>query len=81
MARNKLTDLNDHLFAQLERLNDEELTAEQTENEVKKAKAISAIAAQIIKSSKVTLDAMKLVASGQFEKEELPDQFTQKALK
>ena len=32
MARNKLSDLRDHMFAALERLDDEELTNEQIKN-------------------------------------------------
>jgi len=44
MARNKLSDLNDHLFEQLERLSDEDLTEEQLEKEIKRAKAVSGIA-------------------------------------
>ncbi len=73
MARNKLTDLNNHLFAQLERLNDEEMSKEETESEVRKAVAMSKVAAQIIQNAKVSIDAMKLLANGDFIKSELPD--------
>ncbi len=73
MARNKLSDLNNHLFAQLERLNDEDLTDEKIKAEVGRAKAISGIAAQVIKSAKVTIDAMKLVASSDYAINELPE--------
>ena len=50
MARNKLTDLNDHLFAQIERLNDETLTPEQMELELKKADAMEKVSKQILDS-------------------------------
>lgn len=73
MAQNKLTDLNNHLFAQLERLNDEDLTEKQIQDEVNRAKAISGIASQVIKSAKVTVDAMRLVASGDYTVNELPE--------
>lgn len=72
MAKNKLSDLNNHLFAQLERLNDEEMTEDQVKNEVSRAKAISGIASQVIKSAKVTIDAMRLVANGDYTVNELP---------
>ena len=48
MARNKLTDLNDHLFTALERLNDEGLSNEQIEVESKRAEAIIGVANHII---------------------------------
>ena len=35
--KNKLSDLNDHLFAQIERLGDEDLSDEQIEKEAKRA--------------------------------------------
>lgn len=35
--KNTLTDLNNHLFEELERLNDEELDDEQIERELKRA--------------------------------------------
>ena len=73
MAKNKLSDLNNHLFAQLERLNDEDLKEDEIKNEVHRAKAISNIASQVIKSAKVTIDAMKLVANGDYTVNELPE--------
>ena len=38
--KNKLTDLNNHLFEQLERLNDDNLTPEQLEREAKRGDAM-----------------------------------------
>lgn len=60
--KNRLSDLNDHLFAQLERLSDEDLTAEQIETEVKRADAIVAVADQITGIADQTLKAAKLFA-------------------
>jgi hypothetical protein len=75
MAKNKLTDLNDHLFAALERLNDEELTNEQIESESKRADAIIGISDKIIANAKITLDAMKLMSNGNLEFSEIPESF------
>lgn len=58
--KNKLTDLNNHLFFQLERLNDEEMSEEQLNSEIKKAKAISDIADKIINNASLSLQAEKL---------------------
>lgn len=60
MARNKLTDLNDHLFAQIERLNDETLTTEQMELEIKKADAMAKVSKQVIDNSRIVLEAENL---------------------
>ena len=60
--KNKIADLNNHLFAQLERLGEEGLTDEQIANEGKRTDAIVAVSEQIIKSATLTLGATKLVA-------------------
>lgn len=61
--KNKITDLNNHLFAQLERLGDEDLTEEQLKVEVQRAKAITDVSSKIIDCAKTTLDAAKLLHS------------------
>jgi ribosomal protein L17 len=60
--KNRLMDLNDHLFAQLERLSDEELTAEQIETEVKRTAAMVDVADKIVDNARLGLQAAKLVA-------------------
>lgn len=57
-----LAELNAHLFAQLDRLDVESLTAEAIEAEVKRTDAIVAIADRITENSKVQLAAAKLFA-------------------
>ncbi len=56
MAKNTLSDLNDHLFAQLERLGDEDLTQEQLKEEMERAKAINGVAKNIIDNAKTALE-------------------------
>lgn len=75
MAKNKLSDLNDHLFMALERLNDEDLTQEKIETEAKRAEAIIGVSNQIISNAKITIDALKLVSAGNLTFNELPDGF------
>jgi hypothetical protein len=59
MARNKISDLRDHLFASLERIDDDSLTPEQIRAEVDKAKAVAQIGSVIINSAKVEIDFIK----------------------
>jgi hypothetical protein len=80
MAQNKVTDLNNHLFAQLERLSDEEISSEELDKEVIRSKAITQVAGQIIKANKLTIDAMKLVANGSVAANDMPDNFGIKKL-
>lgn len=60
--KNGLGDLNNHLFAQLNRLSDDNLTAEDIERETKRADAIVAVSDNIIKTAGMTLQAAKLFA-------------------
>lgn len=67
--KNKLTDLNNHLFMQLERLGDEGVTDAELEAEIKRTKAITDISAKIIDNAALGLRAAALVAEygGNFE--------------
>lgn len=57
-----LLSLNDHLFAQLDRLSNGDLTPEQIEQEVSRADAIVSLSDQVINSAKTQLVAAKLFA-------------------
>lgn len=57
--KNTLGDLNNHLFAQLERLSDEGLSGEELNNEINRAKAVTDVATQIISNSSLVLKAMQ----------------------
>ncbi|KPU84417.1 hypothetical protein JI58_03860 [Marinosulfonomonas sp. PRT-SC04] len=58
--KNKLTDLNNHLFAQLERLSEGKLTEEELAKEVKRADAIVKVSDQITGNAELQLKAAKL---------------------
>lgn len=58
--KNNLVDLNNHLFEQLERMNDEDLTDEQLEKELKRTRAMTDIATKIIDNANLGLQAEKL---------------------
>jgi len=59
-VKNTLGDLNNHLFEQLERLNDEELKGDNLKEEIMRAKAVTDIASKIIDNANTVLDAKKL---------------------
>lgn len=63
-SKNKISDLNNHLFAQLERLNNDDISCDQLQLEINRSKAISEVADMIIESSKVTIEAMKIMEKG-----------------
>ncbi|MFA5385087.1 MAG: hypothetical protein WC364_10560 [Eubacteriales bacterium] len=53
--KNTLGDLNNHLFAQLERLSEEDLKGEQLKEEMERARTITGLASQIIANGTLVL--------------------------
>ena len=73
MPRNTLGDLNNHLFAQLERLNDEEITGEKIEDEIIRSKAVIGVSKQIIANANVVLKAKSIeLEYGKNNEKEMP---------
>jgi hypothetical protein len=60
--KNRLTDLNDHLFTQLERLSEEGLSGDKLADEITRAAAMVQVADKIVDNARLQLDAVKLVA-------------------
>jgi hypothetical protein len=68
-----MTDLNDILFAQLERLTDEGLSPEAVEGEIKRTFAVVQVADKIVDNARLQLAAVKLVAeNGDQYRKQLP---------
>ena len=51
--KNTLSDLNNHLFEQLERLNDESLTEQELDQELRRSEGMTKIAEQIIRNGEL----------------------------
>ena len=63
--KNDLGSLNNYLFEELERLNDEEELSddEKLNKEIKRSKAITDVAQTIINNAQTVLDAQKFIAT------------------
>ena len=57
--KNTLGDLNNHLFAEIERLSDEELNEDELKSEIDRARAITSVSKQIIENGALALRAEK----------------------
>lgn len=60
MTKNTLDDLNNHLFEELERLNDRDLAEDQVDKEIKRSDAVSKVATNIIQNANTALKAYSL---------------------
>ncbi|RDW17023.1 hypothetical protein CWR48_15585 [Oceanobacillus arenosus] len=59
--KNTLGDLNNHLFAQLERLGEEDLKGEKLAEEINRSKAVMGIAKNIIETGSLVLEGQKFL--------------------
>lgn len=66
--KNKLSDLNNHLFAQLERLSDENVKGEELKAEIERSKAVTSVSREIILTGKLVLDAQRMYDQGNIHK-------------
>jgi hypothetical protein len=69
--KNTLTDLNNHLFAQMERLSEESLSVEQLAFEAERSKSLTIIARTIVDNARLVLDAQTRINDIP-ERKELP---------
>ena len=71
--KNTLSDLNNYLFAQLERLQDDSLDESGLDKEIQRSEAVQKVAKTIIDNGQLALQAKKhLDEYGQGDKVELP---------
>lgn len=71
--KNTLSDLNNYLFEQMERLQDDSLDEEALDKEIKRSEAVQKVAKTIIENGKLALSAKKhLDEYGQGDRVELP---------
>ncbi len=59
--KNKLLDLNNHLFAQMERLGNESLSGEDLKQEIERSKAITSVSGQIVANASLALDSKRFL--------------------
>lgn len=64
--KNKLSDLNNYLFEQLERLNDDELSEEEFKREIERSKAVTDVSNAIINNANIALKGAKFLEENGF---------------
>lgn len=78
MTKNTLNDLNNHLFAQLERLGDEELAGDELKEELERSRAISDIARNVVSNGNLILQAHKFKDQRIDNENQLPEMLEDK---
>jgi benzoyl-CoA reductase/2-hydroxyglutaryl-CoA dehydratase subunit BcrC/BadD/HgdB len=67
-TKNTMVDLNNHLFEQMERLNDNELSTEGLKKEIARTHAMREVAVQIIDNARTVVQAAKVFNEGLIKK-------------
>lgn len=71
--KNTLADLNNYLFEAIERINDDDLSDEELEKEIKRSEAVNKIAKTIVDNGNLALQAKKHYSEyGNGEQIEIP---------
>lgn len=70
--QNNLSDLNNHLFSQLELLESGELSEKELDLELKKAKAITQISSQILNVARLQIAAINTAESCRLCNDDMP---------
>jgi len=73
-VKNQIGDLNNHLFAQLERLSDEKISNEDLKKEINRSKAISSISKDIVSAGNLVFKVAKEAATGELFGKPIPRQ-------
>lgn len=76
--KNRLTDLNDHLFTALERVNNEDLTSEELREEINRARSVANLGREIVQNARVVLDGEKYKKEYGVEANDTPVMFSDK---
>lgn len=71
--KNTMKDLNNHLFAEIERLGDEDLTGDALKAEIERAEAITKVSGQIINNGALALRAEVVKTNNLSSNAKLPD--------
>ncbi len=77
--KNKLVDLNNHLFCQLERLSEEETKGKELAEEINRAKAVTEVAREIISNGKLVIEAKRVMKDWCIDSEDMPKMLDGKA--
>ncbi len=70
--KNNLSDLGDHLFMMVERLGDEDMSSEELDREIGRARAMCDVAGQIISVASTQLKALNLAEEMGLRNAEMP---------